>query len=124
MLKVHAKHLGNVAVLSLQGQIVTGEMDVLRNVVQSLSGVSAVKLDLARVSTIDAGGLGAMLELREQAESRLIRFELMNVNKQIGRVFEITRLDTVFNITTGFTNFPSASQNRIARPVPALASCA
>jgi anti-anti-sigma factor len=98
MLKVNAKNLGNVAVLSLQGQIVHGETEVLRNAVQSLSGVSAVKLDLACVATIDAGGLGAMLELREQAESRSIRFELMNVNIQIARVFEITNLNTVFHI--------------------------
>jgi anti-anti-sigma factor len=121
MLNVHAKNRGTVVVLSLQGQIVTGETKVLRNAVQSLSGVSAVKLDLARVSTIDAGGLGAMLELREQAESRGIRFELLNVNKRIGRVFEITRLDTVFRITTGGKLFPVVAYRR---QKPALASCA
>jgi anti-anti-sigma factor len=119
MLKVQAENLGNVAVLSLQGQIVTGETEVLRNAVQSLPAVSAVKLDLARVATIDAGGLGTMLELREQAESKGIRFELMNVNKQIGRVFEITRLDTVFRITSAVKFFPAVSHNR-----PAFASCA
>jgi anti-anti-sigma factor len=121
MLNVHAKNLGTAVVLSLQGQIVTGEMEVLRSAVQSLSGISTVKLDLARVATIDAGGLGAMLELREQAESRGIRFELMNVNKRIGRVFEITRLDTVFRITDGLKLFPAVSHRR---RVPALASCA
>jgi anti-anti-sigma factor len=121
MLKVHAKNLGSVVVLSLQGQIVTGETDVLRTAVQSLSGVSAVKLDLARVATIDAGGLGAMLELREQAESRSMRFELMNVNKQIARVFEITNLDTVFRITPSVKFFPPVSHSR---RVSALASCA
>jgi len=122
MLKVHAKNLGNVAVLSLQGQIVTGETEILRTAVQSLPAVSAVKLDLARVATIDAGGLGAMLELREQAESKGIRFELMNVTRQISRVFEITRLNTVFRITSSVKFFPAVSHNRRVRPV--LASCA
>ena len=127
MLNVHAKNLGTVAVLCLQGQIVNGETEVLRNAVQSLSEVSAVILDLARVTTVDAGGLGVMLALREQAESRGIRFRLMNVTKQVGRVLEITRLDSVFQITAGVEFFPAVSRSgRAALPVPGatLASCA
>ena len=37
MLKVHAKNLGTVAVLCLQGRIVNGETETLRNAVHSLS---------------------------------------------------------------------------------------
>ncbi len=120
MLKVNVKNLGNIAVLNLQGPIVHGETAVLRNAVQSLSGISAVKLDLAGVAMIDAGGLGALLEIREHAESRAIRFELMNVNKQIARVFHITRLDTVFDITPSVRLFEVASPKR-QYPVRALA---
>lgn len=123
MLKVNTKDLGTVAVLGLQGQIVTGQMEILRNAVQSLPDVGAVVLDLARVTTVDAGGLGVLLQLREQAESRGIRFELMSVTKQIRRVFEITRLDTVFHITSGVEIFPAVSRRRPA-PVMRLASCA
>ena len=112
MLKVNVKTLGNIAVLNVQGPIVHGETMVLRNAIQSLSGISAVKLDLAGVAMIDAGGLGALLEIREHAESRMIRFELMNVNKQIARVFHITRLDTVFDITPSVRLFPVASPAR------------
>jgi anti-anti-sigma factor len=123
MLNLHAKNLGTVAVLSLQGQIVTGETQTLRSAVLSLSEVSVIKLDLARVTTIDAAGLGAMLELREQSESRGIRFELTNVTKHIGRVFEITRLNSVFRITAAVDFFPAVSQVKRV-PVPWLASCA
>ena len=123
MLKIHARNLGNVAVLSLRGRIVHGETAVLRTAVQSLSGISAVKLDLASVAMIDAGGLGALLELREQAESRSIRFELMNVSRQIARVFQITRLDTVFNITPSVKFFPQFSHRPRTAAAP-LASCA
>ena len=70
MLKVHAKNLGAVAILSLQGRIVIGETAALRRAVHSQSGVSAVVLDLARVSTVDAFGLGVMLKLREQTQSK------------------------------------------------------
>jgi anti-anti-sigma factor len=127
MLKVHAKKLGTVAVLCLQGQIVNGETEILRNAVHSLpdalSEVSAVKLDLARVTTVDAGGLGVMLALREQVEARGIRFELMNVNKWVSRVLEVTRLDSVFRITSGVEFLPGAARGRRGS-VPAFASCA
>ena len=123
MLKVHAKKLGSVAVLCLQGRIVNGETETLRNAVHSLSEVSAVILDLARVTTVDAGGLGVMLDLRQQAEAKGIRFELMNVTRLVSRVLEVTRLDSVFRITPGVEFFPAVSRGPRAS-VAALAPCA
>jgi len=123
MLKVHAKNLGTVAILCLQGRIVRGETATLCTVVHSQSGVTAVILDLTRVSTVDAGGLGVMLELREQTLQRGIRFELMNVSDPMSRVLEITHLDSVFQITSGVEFFPQVSRNSRAR-VSALRSCA
>ena len=123
MLKVHAKSLGTVAILCLQGRIVNGEAEILRNALQSVSEASAVIIDLARVTTVDARGLGVMLELREQAESKGIRFELMNVTKLVSRVLEVTRLDSVFQITAGVEFFPAVSRSRRAS-VTAFASCA
>jgi anti-anti-sigma factor len=123
MLKIDARNIGNVAVLGLQGQIVNGEMDILRNAVQSLSAVSAIKLDLARVTTVDAGGLGVMLALREQVESKGIRYELMNVPKRVSRVLELARLDSVFRITSVVEFLPPVSRSPRA-PFTSLASCA
>ena len=126
MLKVHAKSLGNVAVLCLQGQIVNGETEILREALNAqalVSGVSAVILDLARVTIVDAGGLGVMLELREQVESRGISFELMNVTKWVSKVLEISRLDSVFRITAGVEFFPAVSRSQRAS-MAELASCA
>ena len=105
MLKVQAKKLGSIAVLGVHGQIVNGETEILRKAVESVSAVSVIRLDMARVTTVDAGGLGVLLALREQAESKGIRLELANITRQIGRVFEITRLDTVFRITSGVERF-------------------
>jgi anti-anti-sigma factor len=127
MLKVHARNLGNVAFLCMQGQIVTGETETLRKAVhlqsEAQSDVSTVVLDLTRVSMVDAGGLGAMLELREQVQSKGIGFKLMNVSKLVGRVLEITRLDSVFEVTSGVEFFPAVSR-RQAASVMQFASCA
>ena len=117
MLKVHAKNLGTVAVLCLQGQIVNGQTEILRNVVQSLPETSAVVLDLARVTTVDAHGLGVLLELRERTHEKGKRFELMNVSQPLSRVLEIARLDSVFQINSWvefFQHVPRDLRGRVA----------
>ena len=101
MLRVITNQTGNVASLTVQGQIVRGETDALRAAVLSHSDASVLVLDLARVNTIDAGGLGVMLELRQFAESRGIEFRLKNITKLVRRILEITRLDSVFSVTDG-----------------------
>jgi len=123
MLKVHTKQLGTVAVLCLQGQIVTGETDSLRAAVTDLSGVSAVILDFARVSTVDAGGLGVMLGLRQQAAAKGIRFALTNITKGVSMVLAVARLDSVFEITSVVEFFPVVSRARRASAA-LLAPCA
>jgi anti-anti-sigma factor len=104
MLKVHTKKSGNLSVVCVQGKIVRGETDVLRNAVLSELDATAVVLDLGRVSIIDAGGLGVMLELREHLESLGIEFRLRNVTNLVRQVLLITRLDSVFEISTDRRN--------------------
>jgi len=123
MLKVQAKNFGTVAILCLEGQIVNGETEILRNAVRSLTEVSAVVLDFARVTTVDAGGLGVMLALCDQVESKGIRFELMNVNNRVSMVLKLTRLDSVFRIISPVERFPTISRNQ-RTPAVAFASCA
>jgi anti-anti-sigma factor len=107
MLKVHAKKLDAVQVLCLEGRIVNGETEVLRNFVQLASvDTREIILDMSDVSVVDAHGLGVLLQLREQALARGIHFELRNVSKPLYRLFEITRLDTVFEINSGVPFLP------------------
>ena len=115
MLKVHTRNLGNVAVVCLQGRIVNGETSSLREAVDAQLNGSSVVLDLARVSTIDASGLGLMLALRRQAEAKGVGLKLMNVSKFVKQVFEITRLDTVFEVIPRVESLPARSQARATR---------
>jgi anti-anti-sigma factor len=127
MLKVQAKNFGTVAILCLQGQIVNGETEILRNAVHSLLEVSGVILDFARVTTVDAHGLGVMLALREQVESKGIRFELMNVNQRVSMVLKLTRLDSVFQIISPVERLPAFSRGQRAQVAlhgAVFASCA
>jgi anti-anti-sigma factor len=123
MLKVDAKKLETVTILSLQGEIVTGQAEILCKVVQSLSGTNAVILDLAQVSKVDAHGLGVLLEVRGCTQASGKRFELMNVSEPLQMLLEITRLDSVFQITSGVEFFPSISAEQ-REPAARLKSCA
>jgi anti-anti-sigma factor len=99
MLKVRTTKLENITVLCVQGKIVRGETDALRHAMLGQLDASVVVLDLAQVSTIDASGLGLMLELRAITESKGIEFRLKNVTKLVRQVLDITRLSSVFEIT-------------------------
>ena len=129
MLKIHTRNLGDVAVVSVQGRIVNGETASLREAVGSevaarqKSRGRAIVLDLARVSAVDASGLGLMLELREQAERRGVRFKLMNVTKFVKRIFEVTRLDSVFEVSSAIDPPPAIHHPQPARVIP-FARCA
>src|SRR5262249_28320108 len=98
MLKVHAQKYGDVTIICLRGGVVTGDIATLSQTVQQELNISMVILDFRHVNRIDAGGLGLLLELREQLQSRGIRFGLMNITKLVQTVLEISRLDAVFEI--------------------------
>lgn len=101
MLKVHAKRSDSVEVLCLEGQIVNGDTETLRSAAQLISDASDIILDLSNVNLVDAHGLGVLLQLREHTLANGMRFELINVNANLSRVFEITCLNTVFEINSG-----------------------
>ena len=112
MLIVHTKNFGNAIVLCLQGQIVNGETEILTQAFDSISEPNAVILDLARVTIIDAHGLGVLLELRERAQVKGVRFKLMNVPRLIKHVLAISHLDSVFQITSQIKYVPLVSSRR------------
>ena len=120
MLKVHTQKLGDLIILRLQGRIVNGESVPLVRAVESQPNASVVVVDLARVSRIDASGLGVMLKLREQTQSKGVEFRIMNVTKLVDQVLEITRLNTVFELTSEVEVRSLASRARpdeVAKPV-------
>jgi anti-anti-sigma factor len=126
MLKVQAETLGAVTILHFQGRIVNGAAtQTLRAAVLAQATAGALVLDLAEVDLIDAGGLGGLLELRELTHSMGIEFRLMNVNRLVQQVLEITRLDTVFKVES-FEAAQSANANgkpsAIIKPTPSLVS--
>jgi anti-sigma B factor antagonist len=122
-LKVYTRDFGKTAILCLQGRIVNGETAVLRKAVNSKVDANLIVLDLMRINTIDAHGLGVMLELREQIQSKGAELKLMNPTKPVRDVLEITRLNTVFEVTSKAELLTVGSHRREELTME-LASCA
>jgi anti-anti-sigma factor len=108
MLKLYTQKLGDVSIICVSGRIVVGETAGLRRVVQSQSDVSMVVLDFARVTRIDAGGLGVLLELRESLQSKGVAFRLMNITQMVLGILALTCLDGVFEVSSESTVLTSA----------------
>ena len=101
MLRVHTRKFGYVTVLCLSGQIVISELNTLRRSVREQAPhANSIVLDFCHVTRIDARGLGVLLELREQFQAEGIEFRVVNVSKWIRKVFQISRLSSVFGITS------------------------
>jgi hypothetical protein len=64
-----------------------------------------------------------MLELREHTQSRGIEFRLKNVTRLVCRVLEITRLNSVFDVTPKLEDLPRVSR-RLCMSTTKFASCA
>jgi len=100
MLKVRTQKLGGLAILYLQGRIVKGETNELSDAVRSQLNASVIMLDFAQIESVDAKGLGVLLELREFAQTRGIEFRLINVNQLVRQVLALTRLDSVLTVSS------------------------
>jgi len=59
---------------------------------------SPLRVDLAGVSFLDSSALGALLQLREQAEEQGRRLELHNPSALVLKTLRATSLDRVFSL--------------------------
>jgi anti-sigma B factor antagonist len=122
MLKMQVEKLGNVTVLHLQGRIVNDVATrTLRQTVLAEANASVMVLDFDEVELIDASGLGTLVELRKWAQSKGVEFRLINVNGLVEQVLEITRLNTVFEISSRAGKRPADDRpSTIVRKTPAM----
>lgn len=90
---------GDVVVLTLAGQIVLDEGDLIfRRKIHELidRGVVKVVLDLAAVDYIDSAGIGMIVGKLKTVRERGGDMKLLNLNTRGIRVFGITKLVFVF----------------------------
>ena len=94
---------GGVAIVDLKGKITLGDgSGVLRETVKSLAakGERNILLNLAEVSYIDSAGLGEMVGSYVTASTQGGSIKLLDAQKRVRDVLQITKLYTVFEAFT------------------------
>ncbi len=88
----------DIALVRCSGRIVHGEgtNDLLRAVMSQQS--HHIQIDLSRVSTIDAGGLGVLARLARWAKEEHRLVELVNPSRRVRTALEATKLNSVLRI--------------------------
>ena len=94
---------GGVTIVDLTGRVTLGEgSGVLRDTVNRLveSGETMIILNLAGVNYFDSAGLGELVGSFATVTNRGGALKLLNVQKRVHEVLQITRLNTVFEAFT------------------------
>jgi anti-anti-sigma factor len=100
MLTIEVERTGDVAVVKCAGRLVRGEeVRTLRQAVVSEKNTRIVMLDLSDVEALDAGGLTALLSLRQWARERSVQLKLVNPSHFVREVLACTKLDHIFDIS-------------------------
>jgi anti-anti-sigma factor len=99
MMNVIRQQSGQAALLRCSGRLVRGEEAVLQDAVQSTAQARVILLDLAEVTSLDAGGLAALVWSHRWAESRGARLQLVNPSAFVAEMLTRTGLDEVFEVS-------------------------
>jgi anti-sigma B factor antagonist len=95
------RQVGDVTVLDISGRITLGEGNVmLREIVRELidNGNRKIVLNLAEVQYVDSSGLGELVKTHTTVRNRSGQLRLVNLNKRIHDLLQMTRLAAVFDI--------------------------
>jgi anti-sigma B factor antagonist len=95
------RQIGDVTVLDISGRITLGEGNVmLREIVRELidKGNRKIVLNLGEVQYVDSSGLGELVKTHTTVRNRSGQLRLVNLNKRIHDLLQMTRLAAVFDI--------------------------
>ena len=79
------------------------------------SGERQFVLDFATTEFIDSAGLGALISMARVVHSRDGTMKLMRLNDDMRRLFELTKLDTLFDVVEQ----AEGAGDEVALPAPA-----
>jgi anti-sigma B factor antagonist len=94
------KDQSGVAVLQVEGQLIVGNRQELKDLVQSAldRGERRLLIDFSRTGYIDSSGLGALVSISKRIREAGGELRLSGLNEDLRSLFELTKLDTLFGI--------------------------
>ena len=93
------KH-GEVCVVDVDGQLIVGNRQELKQkVLDELErGERRFLVDFSQTGYIDSSGLGVLVSLSKKVRESGGQFRLSSLNDDLRTLFELTKLDTLFQI--------------------------
>ena len=91
---------GDVTVLDVEGQLIVGNRQELKQrVLDELEeGERKFLIDFENTGYIDSSGLGVLVSLSKKIREQGGELRLANLNDDLRTLFELTKLDTLFQI--------------------------
>ncbi len=90
-----------VAVLKVEGQLIVGNRQELKGLVQDGldRGERKFVIDCTQTGYIDSSGLGALVSLSRKVREQGGELRIAGLNDDLRALFELTKLDTLFHIS-------------------------
>jgi anti-sigma B factor antagonist len=94
------KDASGVSVVQVEGQLVVGNRQELKDLVQAAldRGELRLLIDFSRTGYIDSSGLGALVSVSKKIREAGGELRLSGLNEDLRSLFELTKLDTLFAI--------------------------
>jgi anti-sigma B factor antagonist len=91
---------GDAVVIGIEGQLVAGNRQQLREAVlnEIEHGARSIVIDFADTGYVDSAGLGVLVSLSKRIREASASLRLVNLNEDLRTLFELTRLDTLFDL--------------------------
>ena len=95
-----ARDAGGVYVVQVEGQLIVGNRQELKDLVQAAldRGERRLLIDFSRTGYIDSSGLGALVSISKRIREAGGELRLSGLNEDLRSLFELTKLDTLFSI--------------------------
>jgi anti-sigma B factor antagonist len=101
--KATSREIGSVVIIDMDGRITLGEGSaLLRDLIREnlAKGHKKIVMNLADINYIDSSGLGELVSGYRLIKSEGGEVKLLNLNKKVTDLLQITKLYTVFDIHT------------------------
>ncbi|HTO73927.1 MAG TPA: STAS domain-containing protein [Gemmatimonadales bacterium] len=91
---------GGVCQVGVEGQLIVGNRQELKSVIQDAvdKGERKFLIDFSQTGYIDSSGLGALVSLSKKVREQGGELRLAGLNEDLRSLFELTKLDTLFAI--------------------------
>jgi anti-sigma B factor antagonist len=89
-----------VVVVGVEGQLIVGNRQELKNLVHEAleRGGRKFVIDCSRTGYIDSSGLGALVSMSRKVRESGGELRIAGLNEDLRSLFELTKLDTLFQI--------------------------